>query len=100
MTSTRVPNRRDFPSSIRADLAGAVSARRRQLSELTPLEDPGDLVAAAHRNAVARLLSEALEALERLGNGTYGDCQSCHAPIPLNRLVQRPWATHCTACPR
>lgn len=37
-------------------------------------------------------------ALRRLEEGTYGDCMSCHNPIPYGRLLAMPEATYCVGC--
>ena len=37
-------------------------------------------------------------ALERLRNGTYGDCIECGEPIANKRLELDPSALHCIAC--
>jgi len=37
-------------------------------------------------------------ALLRLDTGTYGTCESCHQPIPDERLELIPFATKCVAC--
>ncbi len=39
------------------------------------------------------------QALERIGNGTYGWCERCDAPIPFERLEAIPSARLCVACP-
>ena len=38
------------------------------------------------------------DALRRLEEGTYGDCVSCHSPIPYGRLLVMPEATYCVSC--
>jgi DnaK suppressor protein len=38
------------------------------------------------------------EAIARMGAGTYGLCESCHRPIPLERLEAIPRARRCVAC--
>lgn len=38
-------------------------------------------------------------ALERMAAGTYGMCEACGAPIPLERLQAIPEARYCVACP-
>ena len=54
-------------------------------------------VTLADADADARL--DAIEAaLERLDNGTYGNCTSCEQPIPFGRLLVMPEATHCVGC--
>ena len=40
------------------------------------------------------------EALERIENGTYGLCQRCGRPIPVERLEARPWARLDIDCQR
>jgi DnaK suppressor protein len=46
------------------------------------------------RNA-DRLLAQVNHALERIAAGTYGTCERCGQPIPLERLEARPYATLC-----
>ncbi|GGK42234.1 hypothetical protein GCM10010124_38860 [Pilimelia terevasa] len=52
--------------------------------------------------SVLRGISERREqvelALQRLGEGTYGNCERCTAPIPVERLGLFPWATTCVGC--
>lgn len=43
-------------------------------------------------------LSEIEEALERMGDGTYGVCMANDEPIGIARLRARPWAKHCIKC--
>lgn len=38
------------------------------------------------------------EALERIREGTYGSCEECGAPIPVERLRAIPYARLCIAC--
>lgn len=37
-------------------------------------------------------------ALERVKNGTYGNCAKCGNPIPDDRLEAVPYATRCVSC--
>jgi RNA polymerase-binding transcription factor DksA len=48
------------------------------------------------RNLVA--IQEVEAALERLENGTYGQCLSCHEPITAARLAIIPETRHCIDC--
>ncbi|MDB4678714.1 TraR/DksA family transcriptional regulator [Rhodopirellula sp.] len=48
----------------------------------------------------SRELSAIEEAIERINQGTYGDCESCGKPIPLTRLRAIPYATDCIGCRR
>ena len=42
--------------------------------------------------------TQAEHALSRLAEGTYGNCEGCHKPIPTERLTIFPSATTCVAC--
>ncbi|NND85643.1 MAG: hypothetical protein HKN46_10895 [Acidimicrobiia bacterium] len=37
-------------------------------------------------------------ALERLDTGTYGNCEDCGEPIPIERLRALPHTTRCVSC--
>ena len=51
------------------------------------------------RAAGTVVASQALtEALERLREGTYGQCIYCGNPIPAGRLLVIPETTHCLGC--
>ena len=41
---------------------------------------------------------QAEHALQRLADGSYGNCEGCHKPIPTERLTIFPSATTCVAC--
>ncbi len=81
---------------IAATLQEAAASRERQLAEL-PTE-VGDLVAAAHRDSVVRILAEVRSAQERLRSGELGRCARCVERIPVARLELRPWTTLCVGC--
>jgi DnaK suppressor protein len=67
--------------------------------------DPDGSTLAWEREQLAALI-EAEEArlaavdaaLQRLDDGGYGVCESCHDPILAARLEVRPFATHCVDC--
>lgn len=46
------------------------------------------------------LLRKVERALARIGDGTYGVCESCGQPIPVARLEVLPYATECVTCAR
>ena len=83
------------------------------LSLLQEMRDqgPGDVLDAAVDTAQDELNSQLLEvesrelthiedALERLKEGTFGECEDCAKPIPLSRLQALPYATECIECKR
>lgn len=48
----------------------------------------------------SRELTQIEEALARIREGHYGDCETCDKPIPLARLQAVPYATSCIDCAR
>lgn len=68
--------------------------------------DPSDRATLeSNRNALLRirdrerkLLSKIDEALERIGDGSYGVCESCGEEIGVERLNARPVTTLCIQC--
>ena len=48
----------------------------------------------------SRELTQIEEALGRIKDGQYGDCEACEKPIPLARLQAVPYATSCIECAR
>jgi DnaK suppressor protein len=59
----------------------------------------------AERDAASSLLrtlldrrTQAEHALQRLQDGSYGNCEGCQNPIPVERLTVFPSATTCVAC--
>jgi predicted CXXCH cytochrome family protein len=43
-------------------------------------------------------LAELAAAGQRLADGTYGQCQTCHRPIGAERLLARPETAVCVSC--
>lgn len=48
----------------------------------------------------SRELTQIEDALNRIREGQYGDCEGCSKPIPLARLQAVPYATSCIDCAR
>jgi DnaK suppressor protein len=88
-TRIKVEKERASPNSLanpdRADLAYDYAYRDRRLSMLDKLEEQ---------------LDETREALERIENGTYGQCTNCGEFILPERLEALPTATLCINCQR
>ena len=126
-TATAVADRSDLMGDwtaeelgeIRADLDVQLTALRsdytRAMAELTSLQQSsndgaGDDQADAGSKTFEReqelsiannrrdLMTQVERALERLGKGTYGRCESCGEPIVKARLQAFPSATLCVRC--
>jgi DnaK suppressor protein len=68
--------------------------------------DEGDLSQQHHeewiflnRNTIdMKLLREIADGLQRIDDGSYGDCMECEEPISSKRLDAVPWARYCVSC--
>lgn len=49
-------------------------------------------------NIERKELHLAEEALSRIADGSYGECQECGEKISVKRLEAVPWARHCIQC--
>ena len=83
-------------SGVDDHLARIERARQAQLNALPVAA--GNVVAAAHRRVVSRILEQAQAARARVREGTYGRCAHCSAPIQHGVLQREPWQTACPAC--
>ena len=45
-----------------------------------------------------KMLEEIDLSLEKIEDGTYGICESCDEPIPIERLKVKPFARYCIIC--
>lgn len=98
----------------RADTDGRIAALSRDFDGIVAANalvavddehDPEGASTAFERAHVAALLAQSREhlaeldrALERLERGDYGRCETCGAPIPVERLEVRPAASTCVQC--
>lgn len=96
MITNSVSPRCETETNLAEDLARLEVARQQQLDALPTTKL--DVVAAAHRASVVRILEEVRLARQRLADGSYGLCMSCSLPISVGRLELRPWASMCTTC--
>ncbi len=109
--------RKDALGNMRAILVKRRDALRSALAgDLTLLkelrsESPGDVIDAAYDSAQDEISSQLAEvesrelasienALERMKDGTYGQCEVCGVRIPMARLDALPYATMCIGCQR
>ena len=92
--------------ALRSALAGDLTL----LKELRS-ESPGDVVDAAYDSAKDEISSQLAQvesrelasienALERMKEGNYGQCEVCSCRIPMARLDALPYATMCIGCQR
>ena len=75
---------------------GADAAMSGGVSRAHASEQGGVALALATRSQAR--YAAVVNALDRLGAGTYGICAGCSAPIPFGRLLVMPEATACVTC--
>jgi DnaK suppressor protein len=56
-------------------------------------------LAEASAGHADRAVLDVRRALDRLDSGTYGRCEACGEPIPVERLEAIPYTQRCVACP-
>ncbi len=49
-------------------------------------------------NTDRQVLKLIQDAMERIEEGTYGECANCGKPVEPKRLEAVPWAPYCIAC--
>ena len=103
---TRLEAKRD---ELRANIAGLTEANPVPTDPIELNQGPNDFEDIAVdfleiqkeqsiRVNEQALLTEVLQALERIEDGTYGMCKTCGKPIPENRLEAIPWAARDIKC--
>lgn len=50
------------------------------------------------RERESRLIRKIKSTLEKIDEGTFGICEACSEPIPLQRLLARPVTAYCIRC--
>ena len=87
-------------------LGEAYKTRTDMTTAVAPFPDPTDRATLeTDRNFTLRirdrerkLIAKIREALERIDDGTYGNCEICGGEISEKRLIARPVTTMCIAC--
>ncbi len=72
------------------------------------IKDLGDQATSAYNreflfelgNGDRRLLKEVVSALQKIDEGSFGDCERCGEPISEKRLEALPFARYCIGCQR
>jgi len=88
------------------DHALATAERETRVAAATKHADPADQAASeyerqslVHQAATARqMIKNLTQALERMRQGTFGECAECGGDIELKRLEAIPWARYCVKC--
>ena len=94
---------REHLPTLRAALIQQRRFRREQLAELrsrVPGDPAQEEVAETLRKGASIALIGIEAALDRIARGRYGDCVTCGAPIPTERLEILPAVAVCMACQR
>lgn len=91
--------------ALRKALAGDLSLLRELNQEGgdaadVAMDTAADEISSQLAEVESRELVRIEEALEKIKEGNYGDCEDCEKPIPLARLQAVPYATMCIECQR
>ncbi len=89
---------------VRAAIGDLSLLQRRQQKTGDVLDAVADTVQAELNSQLLEVESRELKAIDdaliRLDEGRFGDCQTCGKAIPLTRLRAVPYATECIGCHR
>ena len=102
----RLESKRD---ELRTNIAGLTEANPVPTDPIEANEGPNDIEDVAvdflemqNEQSILvneqALLTEVLQALKRIDDGTYGICVTCGNPIPEKRLEAIPWAARDLKC--
>jgi DnaK suppressor protein len=95
----------DLSSEYEAALAESTKLRLVEIGDAAGDDQADSGSKTAERDAATSLLrtlldrrTQAEHAMQRLDDGTYGHCEGCSHPIPVERLEVFPSATTCVNC--
>ena len=86
------------PGSI-TDETGEEAVYDNHLADTATVTYDRELDYTLEENA-EHVLADIDSALQRIDDGSYGECTNCSREIPPERLEARPWATLCIDCQR
>ena len=99
-TLDRLRGRLVAESTLRSTQCAAHDTAARQLRDNTDADSILEReLAEAGAQRARDALAEIEHALARMRAGTYGRCEACGAPVPVERLEAIPSARFCVACP-
>lgn len=78
--------------------------RSTRLTQLRAIDEAGQDAAeqllSTQRDIIERVLKEIDAAFARVRDGSYGSCQGCSTPVPVERLEILPYTRFCVPCRR
>jgi DnaK suppressor protein len=83
-------------SDTLSDIGDMNDRHSEQMDQAASQSDVG--IALLLRERELKLLRKIREALRRLEEGTFGNCENCGEEISVKRLMARPVATFCIEC--
>jgi len=95
--------RRDaLRKALAGDLSMLKELRQQSVGDVidAALDSAQDEISSQLAEVESRELASIEKALERMREGTYGQCEECEKPIPMARLNALPYATLCIECQR
>lgn len=107
MNADRIEFFRQLLQQRLADLLGEADKTRTDMTgAASPFPDPTDRASLETdrnftlriRDRERRLITKIREAMERIEDGSYGNCEICGGEINEKRLIARPVTTMCIAC--
>ena len=102
MRQVLIKRRDALRTALAGDLSLLKELRAQTSSDVVDaaLDTAQDEISSQLAEVESRELASIENALDRMRQGKYGQCESCGDPIPLARLNALPYATLCIDCQR
>ena len=88
---------RDLQSDFSRDMQPAQQPALADINDQATLESERSFELRI-KDRERKLIGKVMEALKKIGDGTYGVCDSCGEPIGVKRLQARPVTSFCINC--
>ncbi len=100
MRDVLIKRRDALRKALAGDLSGLRKLREQSAGDVVDaaLDSAHDEISSQLAEVESRELAHIENALERIREGTYGQCQGCGEAIPLARLQALPYAVLCINC--
>ena len=100
MRDILLTRREALRKALTGDLSLLNSLREQSSGDVVDfaLDSVQDEISSQLAEVESRELSSIEMALEKMREGSYGQCEGCSESIPLIRLQALPYATYCIAC--
>ena len=102
MREVLITRRDALRKALAGDLSMLKELRQQSVGDVVDfaLDSAQDEISSQLAEVESRELASIEKALQRIEQGSFGNCEGCGSNIPLARLKALPYATYCIECQR